>query len=127
MTDREKVIKGLECHISKKCAIGSYTCPYWENDDCTNSVMVDALELLKARVLTPEEIKAYDGYCWGEQKDEKIMYVCLIKDGLLSMVSDYEDPPYDVEKLCWPDYGKVWRYWSAQPTDEQRKTVKWDG
>lgn len=24
------------------------------------------------------------------------------------------------------DYGKTWRCWTARPTDEQRKVVKWD-
>lgn len=50
MTDREKVIKGLECHLSRKCETGSYSkdiCPYWEDDNCSNSVMNDALKLLK--------------------------------------------------------------------------------
>lgn len=25
------------------------------------------------------------------------------------------------------DYGRTWRCWTAEPTDEQRKAVKWDG
>lgn len=84
------------------------------------------LKLLKdqeARVLTPEEIKSYDGYCWCEQKDKKIMYVSLIKYGLLYDICALS---YDVEKLNWTYYGKGLRYWSAQPTEEQRKAVKWD-
>lgn len=26
----------------------------------------------------------------------------------------------------WDSYGKLWRCWSAKPTDEQRKMVKWN-
>ena len=53
MTDREKVIKGLECCNSLhndsivKCATD---CPYWEFDaKCRGFVMHDALALLKAQ------------------------------------------------------------------------------
>ena len=50
MTDREKVIKGLEQHISYKCEtddIPKGICPYWECEYCINEVMRNALELLK--------------------------------------------------------------------------------
>lgn len=46
MTDREKVIKGLEC-----CKLGcDYGCPYaYSEEDCTRNLASDALELLKAK------------------------------------------------------------------------------
>ena len=47
MTDRKRVIKGLECCLSKKsCA----ECPYRECQEktlCDHELMMDALELLK--------------------------------------------------------------------------------
>ena len=62
MTDREKVIKGLECCNSLhndsivKCATD---CPYWEFDaKCRGFVMRDALALLKAQ--EPVEPKIID-------------------------------------------------------------------
>lgn len=44
MTDRKKVIKGLEC-----CKLGcDYGCPYADSEeDCTRNLASDALELLK--------------------------------------------------------------------------------
>lgn len=115
MIDRVKVIEGLE-YLDTAYAF------HGDDGQCIG----DALELLKARVLTPEELKAYNGYCWLEEKNSMVMSVSLIKDGLLSLLSDFDDPPYDVEKLNWLDYGKDWRCWSTQPTEEQRKAVKWD-
>lgn len=50
MADSEKVIKGLEQHISYKCEtddIPKKICPYWECEYCINEVMRNALELLK--------------------------------------------------------------------------------
>lgn len=67
MIDREKVIKGLECHISRKCetdAVKHEICPYWEHDNCGNRVMYDAMVLLKEQ----EPVKPID------QGDDS--YVC---------------------------------------------------
>lgn len=122
MPDRERVINGLE-HCRRGPIGCQQKCPYTSDFGCRSQLAADALELLKARVLTPEELKAYDGYAWCEKKVKKIMYVSLIKDGLLY---DIGKPAYAVEKLNWPYYGKGWRYWSAQPTEEQREAVKWD-
>ena len=49
MTDREKVIKGLECCKIPftKCYDGG--CPYFENDGCKARLKGDALALLKAQ------------------------------------------------------------------------------
>ena len=50
MVDREKVIAGLECHRVFNCEIDAYTktmCPYWDHEECSQTLMADALELLK--------------------------------------------------------------------------------
>ena len=50
MQDRNKVIEGLLCHLSRKCETDSVEhtiCPYWEYADCGVRVIHDALELLK--------------------------------------------------------------------------------
>ena len=44
MTDREKVIKGLEQCSSGTCAV---SCPYHNKPQCTRSILADALALLK--------------------------------------------------------------------------------
>ena len=55
MTDREKVIKGLECCISGNPAICKRVgCPYAEEhegigDTCIDHLMADAIALLKAQ------------------------------------------------------------------------------
>lgn len=68
MTDREKVIKGLECHISRKCetdAVKHEICPYWEHDECVRRVMHDALEQLNEQenqLTMKYEEGFHDGY-----------------------------------------------------------------
>lgn len=52
MIDREKIIKGLECHrIDNKHRINCADCPYYVDDDnhinCVNDLHDDALALLK--------------------------------------------------------------------------------
>lgn len=50
--DREKIIKGLECHrIDNNHRINCADCPYYVNDDnhinCVNDLHDDAIALLK--------------------------------------------------------------------------------
>ena len=54
MYDREKVIRGLECHrIDNNHRINCADCPYYVDDDnhirCVNDLHDDALALLKER------------------------------------------------------------------------------
>ena len=141
MSDREKVIKGMECclvfgeDLLYKCD----ECPYRATEDerkvidwrChLKELRKDALELLKAqepRVLTLEEVHemAWD-YCYLEEE--------VIKDKVLQIYSG----KYRIKCITWPSiascvltfgdnaYGKRWRCWTSRPTDEQRKAVKWD-
>ena len=48
MTDREKVIKGLECHMAM---LACDKCPYYCGDTCSgiDDVVYDAIALLKAQ------------------------------------------------------------------------------
>lgn len=50
MTDREKVIKGLERHANNNCEYDQETeCPYWGDSHCSSHLCSDALALLKAQ------------------------------------------------------------------------------
>ena len=139
---REKVIKAMEC-----CAVGA------ECDHCWYSKMnktghegcyqmhADVLDLLKAqepRVMTLEEVIQHyslppvfvDDFNTQEDYYEDIRPL-------------YFEFPYQEEDPCivhwrghdqvvqyldmWkPTYNKKWRCWTAKPTEEQRKEVKWD-
>lgn len=65
MTDREKVIKGLEIHLkgNSRCK----GCPYPNNGLCGDQLMADALALLKAQTpVKPVKSKLSweHGYNW---------------------------------------------------------------
>lgn len=135
MTNREKVIKGLECCMS--CQMDGFgcnrvPCPYNELEDCEGALHYDALALLKVqepRVLNLNEI--HRGLVvWLEQyKVPEILQVIggssaidICGDGQKCFITgDYNSiTPYD------EDYNKFWRAWTHKPTKEQRKAVKWD-
>ena len=129
----EKVIKGLECctaelgtnqHRSDFCAV----CPYKDKHlgawYCfhKNELMRDALALLKARVLTLEEIKDYLNDPDGDKKPlwlEWHTIPALSGWVLASQVSD-------LMKRYMDSYNNTWRPWTSRPTDEQREAVKWE-
>ena len=48
MTDREKVIKGLEYHL-KELTVGKtcFECPYWGDNPCEINLIANAIALLK--------------------------------------------------------------------------------
>ena len=67
MTDKERVIKGLECHADPHAPCAG--CPYNDgNRDCAYSLCEDALELLKAwpDIVRCEDCKYYsNGFCYN--------------------------------------------------------------
>lgn len=123
--DREKVIKVIKGLEQFKADFE----PFWGNDSAWARVD-DAIALLKekeARLLTLEEVKAFDwDYCYLEEEH-------LPGKEYRSVCGDYA-----LTCITWPciasmriqhgdeNYGRKWRCWSAKPTDEQRKAVKWN-
>lgn len=138
MTDRKKVLLGLECctHGVNKCAICPYDPRYIKIDEinarsCMTQLAMDALELLKAqepRLLKLEEIPEYDGAFLIEYRHEVWpMQWALFR---LNLTMAYRFIRGDSElgfSINKDLYGKTWRCWTARPTEEQRKAVKWDG
>lgn len=138
MTDREKIIKGLEC-CSQMTGEACRKCPY--SSECvageatyqtgTAHLASDALALLKEqepRLLTLDEVCG-GGECWIEGINGACGYADCEYD------FDNDSGIYDVEIYrthrktiaSSKGFGKAWRGWSVKPTDEQRKAVKWDG
>lgn len=130
MDKLEKVIKGLECCLAN----GHNNCPYESTDEgidkvtsCTTYLMRDALALLKAqqpRVLNLNEIHR-GMVVWLEQYKVPEMLLVIggsSADGQKCFITeDYRSiTPYD------EDYNEYWRAWTQEPTNEQRKAVKWD-
>lgn len=139
MIDKEKVIKGLECCASMDGG-ACRECPY--SSDCiaeeatyqtgTAHLAADALAMLKEqepRVLNWDEVGNYS-FVYGEFRGVKEIFPLIItKDTSgrilswnpkinrsgehLLLVSDEEDR-------------RNTRCWNREPTDEQRKAVKWD-
>lgn len=140
MTDREKVIKGLESVASdmqeevdewrdysdSELAHGlTCDCDWWIN---TLQKVRDALALLKAqepRVMTPDE--ACNSDCvWYDWRTRGVRPAKITR-------SPYKNGVYRVQRIGdideWvhaDEYNEYWRCWTSRPTDEQRKAVKWD-
>lgn len=133
MADREKVMRGMYI-----CATGSFDdckmCPYDKLTNCQDLMLSDALALLKEqepRVMTLKELDDY-------RKTEEGADPYITSEKTPVMVEYSNDVPYNTRWLTieslnsWLDYrdmrviyGKEWRCWTARPTDEQRKAVKW--
>lgn len=130
MNEREKVIKGLEYHL-KELTVGKtcYECPYCGDNPCETQLIANAISLLKEqepRVLTLDEVRYEYEVVWLETKYLSPT-VCLFDNvesnvDWLYFVFGSDDSYGESVHL----YGKNWRCWSARPTDEQRKAVKWD-
>lgn len=127
MTDREKVIKGLECCMAEK--ICASKCPYkGQCDDggyYYSKAIEDALSLLKAqepRVLTLDEALEAD-VCWLEKKGDDRVWPCKVGSGeKWAAIWRFDQEPMAVPR---DEYGKLFRCWSARPTEEQRKAETW--
>ena len=127
MTDREKVIRAMEC-----CAVDAECdhCPYspmnkFGNEGCYQ-MHADALALLKAqepRVMTLEEALGGEE-CWVEYlnggcgyADCYLSYTAKGADIYRTMQHDFNVP--------LANYGKTWRCWTSRPTAAQREAIAW--
>lgn len=129
MPDREKVMRGIEACSDSDIMMQCSVCPYYEiHQRCVTTIMRDAHALLKElepRVMTRKEIEDSDGSeFYSEHRDEEYMYLDHT-EGSAYLMGNIDR--LQLTKLRWEDYGKTWRCWTARPSDEQRKEVKWDG
>lgn len=62
---------------------------------------------------------------WIEGKSENIVYPLMLIE---TEMTNKSQTVFFYPMLVRPikAYGKTWRCWTARPTDEQRKAVKWD-
>jgi hypothetical protein len=133
VTEREKVIMGLECCSNAVLKCGE-NCPYWDIENCESIMQDDALALLKAqepRVMTLEEVKQHnnqDGCVWFEQPTYNADAAFVLKeDFMIQVISPYIlGEPINHGYWTNGNYGKTWRCWTSRPTDEQREKVKWE-
>ena len=129
MADLDKVIAAFECcddHGDPDCD----HCPYMDDDfvgTCTsrNKLFDDAVALLKAHVMTPEEVEAVrqGDYVWIELRRTDILYSAIREDDDFVGNGDYFllDEVTDCD-----DYLSWYRFWSAQPSEERRHATPWE-
>ena len=119
-------------------------CPYDDEEPyCSQRLAADALALLKEqepRVLSWEEVKKTGSayrcvelyspqvrrlaliYCIVRQSETiPELYYLLEESGVSWCRAEAE-----YNRDCWQGTVSGWRCWTARPTDEQRKAVKWD-
>ena len=137
MISREKVIKGLECCMSGQpegLGCDRVPCPYNDIEDCEGALHYDALALLKAQephVMTIDDMRDLKrgDFAIIEQISGNIVPVIieenielnndlLVLQVVASMGKQRVNADYEY-------YGKTWRCWTSEPSDEMRKAVKW--
>lgn len=134
MVEREKVIEILGACGTDDCD----NCPLNGDEHCSGfvdvpvEVLMDALSLLKEqepRVMTVEEIRSGTAeVVWLEDADKPN----VIPGIWFRLSNEGGDESVDIHVMDGfigarlEVYGKLWRCWSARPTEEQRKAVKWE-
>ena len=126
MSDRKNLISDFEYAVRKADAEG------WDFVVLTTEDGFEILNMLKEqepRVLTLDELRSLDGtdhFVWLEDNGEYELYDCYAE--VTTYRNNVELNTFGREVEFEPDneeYGKTWRCWSARPTEEQRKAVKW--
>lgn len=125
-TDDGYVIKLVNEYRSK--------CPYGKCETgCVKTLAKDALELLKEqepRVLTLDEAAAAQEVWVEAWLSVPKKYVIMVTSLYLTDdCKNFELELLGTDKKAFmlaEAYGHTWRCWSAKPTDDQRKAVKWD-
>lgn len=118
---RDDVIEALEYLLSPVCTETQF--------DYCNEIRA-AIAFLKeqeSRVLDWNEIGTVDGAVWLEDRDENEVVPGLVMQMHSAVNLDIKkDGKLRTASASRSDYGDRWRAWSARPTEEQRKAVKWN-
>lgn len=136
MTDREKIIKGLECCRIQQNEVPPMCeeCPYADNALGTcedmSGLLNDAYKMLKAqepRVMTLEEVEAmpYGHVLIETDKSEALRWLDAL---LFCKNANFSFDFITLEgraRLLGTEYNREWRCWTARPTDEQREAAPW--
>ena len=102
-----------------------------EVQDAANAAIEAIDSLTTSRVMTFEEVKQHDNKnncVWFELPKNIIAAVFVRQDRTQTeIISPYVNSEPLILHLYWnnTNYGRTWRCWTAKPTDEQRKAVKW--
>lgn len=138
MTDRKKVIRGLEKLKANEGCISVYdndcdTCPYDGKDGCCGAVVSDAIALLKAqepRVMTLEEINAVkqnDVLVYESNAAFKAIFHFIVAEGVVDNELRIKTEFERIDMAApFETYNRVWRCWTSRPTDEQREAIPWN-
>ena len=140
MTDREKVIKGLEslrdvCNAKSGMAIGEGKTA-WAGYAGVAYLALALLREQEPKVMTLEELAAAQKTpVWRETKRAHkdlyngwmLAYDIQRGQGITGMRQGMTEPNGRVGWCKLDDYGKTWRCWTARPTEEQREATPWDG
>jgi len=142
MVEREKLIRAMEyctgdiVPVDENDECLGDVCPFkeggYESGDCQENMIRAALALLREqepRVLTVEEIRSGAvEVAWIEDADKAEVipgiWFRLSNKGGDEAVDIHIRDGFVGARL--EVYGKLWRCWSARPTEEQRKAAKWD-
>lgn len=144
-----KVTKGLACCQECDGCTCRNVCPYHDGKEpenqptCTCRLARDALDVIRAkdeeisslkaaltpRVLTLEEIEAYAQNAGNakmlEQRPLFLERKPFVKEAL-NWRTENEVLNLFFQWAFRREYGKTFRYWTNQPTDDQREAVKWE-
>lgn len=124
MTDREKVIKGLESLHTRLLDAATR-----DRIAMLDAIIVaDALALLKAqepRVIDFDDVVGGDE-CWLETVNGACgyadCYACTGTGEVQVFRCNFDNPQY----IMASDYLKTWRCWTSRPTDAQREATSWE-
>lgn len=118
---REDVIEALEFLLDPACTDTQFDY-YYEI-----RAAIAFLKEQEARVLDWNEIGTVDGAVWLEDRDENEVVPGLVMQMHSAVNLDIKkDGKLRTASASRSDYGDGWRAWSARPTEEQRKAVKWN-
>lgn len=135
MTDREKVIKGLECCATNRLRredCEAMDCVYLdlESHGCIHQLIRDALALLKAqepRVMAYEELSTIDdAFIIESSAVHPLEWVFFFDTDAKSDAVWVQGFDGERSIVYREDYGIYVRCWTSRPTDEQREAVKWE-
>ena len=77
------------------------------------------------RQMTLEEVIAFDGEIWMEDKSDFVVWACRCFFNHAEKKMTVHYITMNTVVLEFSTYGKTWRCWERVPTDEERSAAEW--
>lgn len=124
MTDREKLVELIQGNMAG--FVNPYAYEYSDNAErFADHLIANGVTVRERQEPIEMSELPEDSVCWYEEKYEDELYPVRLEEGRVHVFVSFIGIEFaERHEKC--NYGKTWRCWAENPTDEEREAAEWE-